>query len=160
MDIAAQLLRVSIAVVIGGIVSAAFLSATSMLAIDTEPLAIRAMPENFLWYAPFFLAVAVVAALLFGIPSFFLLRRFRLLNWISVVCIGVALGLLGALFMFGTRYGFGASFTAGRAVLFATAGGMGAVVAYLVLLRSNSAMDGDTVRSALRAPHGAHHRER
>lgn len=156
----AQLLRLSIALVIGGIVSAACLSAASMLVIDTEPLGFRVMPENLLWYAPFFVGVAIVAALLFGVPSFLLLRYFGALNWIAVLCLGAGLGLLGAIVMFGTQSGFGAPFTVDRAMLFAAAGAIGALVAYMVLLRSNSAIDGDTVRSALRAPHGAHHRER
>jgi ABC-type enterobactin transport system permease subunit len=160
MDMAAHLLRLSIALVIGGIVSATFLSAASMLVMDTEPLGLRAMPENFLWYAPFFMMVAVVAALVVGAPSFFLLRHFRLLNWISVLCIGAGLGLIGAIVMFGTRNGFGAPFTTGRAVLSAAAGAIGALVAYWVLLRSKNAMDSDTVRSALRAAHEAHRRER
>jgi hypothetical protein len=160
MGTAAQLLRLSIALLLGGLVSAAFLSAASMLVIDAEPPGLRVMPDNFLWYAPFFGAVGVVAAFVVGVPSFFLLRHFRLLNWVSVLSIGAGLGLIGAVIMFGTRSGFGAPFTVDRAILFAAAGVIGASVAYLVLLRSNSAMDGDTVRSALRAPHGAHHRER
>jgi hypothetical protein len=53
-----------------------------------------------------------------------------------------------------------ARFTTGRAVLSAAAGAIGALVAYWVLLRSKNAMDSDTVRSALRAAHEAHRRER
>jgi hypothetical protein len=137
MPAAAKIARLFCALFIGGLVGAVVLSAASMLVVHTDPVHLGLMPENFLWYAPFLAFFTVVGALAIGFPSFFVLRHFGLLNWLSFLCIGVGAGVLGAGVLFGTARGFGAPFALDRVVVCAAAGAIGALCVYFVLLRSN-----------------------
>lgn len=76
--------------------------------------------------------IAIPVSLLFAIPSFFLLRKYRLFKWWSVCIVGaVAGGLMGKDFPFGI-------------IWLAMLGTISASIAWLFIVRSNIALKWDT----------------
>jgi hypothetical protein len=137
MPAAAQIARLFFALFLGGLVAAVVLSVVSTVVLDTDPVNLRFMPENFLWYAPFLAFFTVAGALTVGFPSFLVLRHFGLLNWFSFLCVGMGAGVLSAGVLFSTARSFGAPFALNRVIVCAAAGAIGALCVYFVLLRSN-----------------------
>lgn len=58
-----------------------------------------------LQYTPLVAIVTIPSALVFGLPAFFILRRFRILNIFSVSLIGVVASILVALALLSLRPG-------------------------------------------------------
>jgi hypothetical protein len=141
-------LKLLFALLVGGAVGGILLAAATMLATYAEAPRVRLMTENFWLYGPILAPTLVVTAFAVGIPSFFILRYCRYLNWISVLSIGACVGLLGATFLFGSGRGFGAPFTIDRALTCIVIGMVSASSAFVVLLRSNISLNGDAPQAA------------
>lgn len=148
MSSAWLVLRLLFAFLVGGVVAGVLLAAATMLATYAEPPHVRLMTENFWLYGSLLTPALVVTAFVVGIPSFFVLRYFRYLNWISVLALGACLGLLGATFLFGGGRGFGAPLTIDRALVCVVIGIVSASSAFIVLLRSNISLNRDAPQAA------------
>jgi hypothetical protein len=97
---------------------------------------------NILLYLLVLAVFTIPVSLLAGFPTFFVLRRFRGLNWLSVSLVGAAASDLAA-YLFGARI-----HSVGDFLMFSGAGIAAALVAYVVVLRSNIPLNRDAPQAA------------
>jgi hypothetical protein len=87
--------QIAVLVVLTGVstlVGSVLLSLALRLYFSTSDHGARIVLFEFVRSAAFTSAIAVPAGVLFGVPAFFLLRRFRVLRWWSISALGALLG--------------------------------------------------------------------
>jgi len=143
MPLTRQVLKLILALLAGGCVGAlVMVGAAMVMNIPVGGTPQHSSIPNILIYLLVLTAFTIPVALLAGFPTFFILRRFRALNWLSVSLAGVAASDLAA-YLFGARIQ-----SVADALMFSGSGIAAALAAYVVVLRSNIPLNRDAPQAA------------